>query len=47
MQGAVDAIYTVGADRQQPRTVYGLGGQRYDAPRQGVNIIDGRKTLLR
>jgi len=46
MQGAVDAISAAEADRQQPRTVYGLGGQRYDAPRQGVNIIDGRKTLL-
>lgn len=47
MEGTVNAVASPKADHASSHSVYGLSGQRYDAPRQGLNIIDGRKTLLR
>ena len=41
----IDAIATTAAE--QPPTVYTLSGQRIDKPKKGINIINGRKVLVK
>ena len=40
-------IQRVTTDDQKSQTVYSLSGQRLTAPRKGVNIIGGRKVLVK
>ena len=47
MDDDTDAIQTIDADTTSHAVIYDINGQRLAEPRQGLNIINGKKTILR
>ncbi len=47
MDDDTDAIQTIDADTTSHAVIYDINGQRLAEPRQGFNIINGKKMILR
>ena len=47
MSNTFSGIQSTQAETQKASTIYGMDGKRLDAPQAGVNIIDGKKVLLK
>lgn len=47
MDDDTDAIQTIDADTTSHAVIYDINGQRLAEPRQGLNIINGKKMILR
>lgn len=47
MDDDTDAIQTIDADTTSHAVIYDINGQLLDQPRQGLNIINGKKVILR
>lgn len=45
MELAVDAVH--GDESMEQAPIYDLGGRRLAAPRKGINIVGGKKVLMR
>ena len=45
--GDASGINTIAATTQDSNEVYSLSGQRLSQPRKGVNIIGGKKVLVK
>ncbi len=41
------AIDNVTIDKSAAPTIYSLSGQRLSAPQKGVNVIDGKKVVVK
>lgn len=47
MDNTIDGIQMPQADASAPSSIYGMDGRQLSAPRAGVNIIDGKKVLVK
>ena len=46
MSNTFSGIQSLQTETQKASAIYGMDGKRLDAPKSGVNIIDGKKVLL-
>lgn len=47
VEGVPTAIKPITSDGEKPTVIYDLEGRRLRAPQKGINIINGRKVLVR
>ena len=47
VEGDPTAIESIQAGAKADTAVYSLSGQRLDAPRKGINIINGKKVVIK